>query len=77
MVQNSSGPATNPRFLADFLTTSQAAAVGLLAVAEVARTRTAIRLAQRSAILWPPAVGLKSNTVVRHVGVILPMVVAG
>ncbi|TNH29944.1 SWIM zinc finger family protein [Micromonospora orduensis] len=38
-LQTSGGPATNPRFFAGFLTTPQAAAAGLLAVAEVARTR--------------------------------------
>ncbi|MFB9850298.1 SWIM zinc finger family protein [Micromonospora andamanensis] len=38
-LQTSGGPAPNPRFFAGFLTTGQAAAVGLLAVAEVARTR--------------------------------------
>ncbi|WP_433528214.1 SWIM zinc finger family protein [Micromonospora sp. CA-263727] len=38
-LQTSGGPAPNPRFFTGFLTTPQAAAVGLLAVAEVARTR--------------------------------------
>lgn len=38
-LQTSGGPAPNPRFFTGFLTTGQAAAVGLLAVAEVARTR--------------------------------------
>ncbi len=38
-LQTSGGPAPNPRFFRGFLTTPQAAAVGLLAVAEVARTR--------------------------------------
>ncbi|MEU8191190.1 SWIM zinc finger family protein, partial [Micromonospora carbonacea] len=38
-LSTSGGPAPNPRFFSGFLTTPQAAAVGLLAVAEVARTR--------------------------------------
>jgi hypothetical protein len=38
-LQTSGGPVANPRFFAGFLTTPQAAAAGLLAVAEVARTR--------------------------------------
>ncbi len=38
-LQTSGGPTPNPRFFTGFLTTGQAAAVGLLAVAEVARTR--------------------------------------
>ncbi|MER5334620.1 SWIM zinc finger family protein [Micromonospora sp. NPDC002717] len=38
-LQTSGGPAPNPRFFTGFLTTPHAAAVGLLAVAEVARTR--------------------------------------
>ncbi|GAA2572611.1 SWIM zinc finger domain-containing protein [Winogradskya consettensis] len=38
-LQTSGGPAANPRFFTGFLTTPQAAAAGLLAVAEVARTR--------------------------------------
>ncbi|MBO4207706.1 SWIM zinc finger family protein [Micromonospora echinofusca] len=38
-LSTSGGPAPNPRFFTGFLTTPQAAAVGLLAVAEVARTR--------------------------------------
>ncbi|HEX5543531.1 MAG TPA: SWIM zinc finger family protein [Micromonospora sp.] len=38
-LQTSGGPAVNPRFFSGFLTTPQAAAAGLLAVAEVARTR--------------------------------------
>ncbi|PZV99125.1 SWIM zinc finger [Micromonospora phaseoli] len=38
-LQTSGGPTPNPRFFSGFLTTAQAAAVGLLAVAEVARTR--------------------------------------
>ncbi|MGN9768886.1 SWIM zinc finger family protein [Micromonospora sp. SD12] len=38
-LQTSGGPTPNPRFFTGFLTTAQAAAVGLLAVAEVARTR--------------------------------------
>ncbi|MFI7081162.1 SWIM zinc finger family protein [Micromonospora sp. NPDC049903] len=38
-LQTSGGPTPNPRFFRGFLTTPQAAAVGLLAVAEVARTR--------------------------------------
>jgi hypothetical protein len=38
-LQTSGGPAANPRFFAGFLTTAAAAAAGLLAVAEVARTR--------------------------------------
>ncbi|WP_229402362.1 SWIM zinc finger family protein [Micromonospora okii] len=38
-LSTSGGPAPNPRFFAGFLTTPQPAAVGLLAVAEVARTR--------------------------------------
>jgi hypothetical protein len=37
--QTSGGPAPHPRFFTGFLTTPQPAAVGLLAVAEVARTR--------------------------------------
>lgn len=38
-LQTSGGPAANPRFFSGFLTTPVAAAAGLLAVAEVARTR--------------------------------------
>ncbi|WP_033345302.1 SWIM zinc finger family protein [Catenuloplanes japonicus] len=38
-LQTSGGPAANPRFFTGFLTQPGAAAVGLLAVAEVARTR--------------------------------------
>lgn len=38
-LQTSGGPAANPRFFSGFLTTPAAAAAGLLAVAEVARTR--------------------------------------
>jgi hypothetical protein len=38
-LQTCGGPAANPRFFAGFLTTPTAAAAGLLAVAEVARTR--------------------------------------
>ncbi|MGC4763398.1 SWIM zinc finger family protein [Micromonospora sp. DT46] len=38
-LQTSGGPAPHPRFFTGFLTTPQAAAAGLLAVAEVARTR--------------------------------------
>ncbi|GAB3137560.1 SWIM zinc finger domain-containing protein [Micromonospora sonneratiae] len=38
-LQTSGGPAANPRFFTGFVTTPAAAAVGLLAVAEVARTR--------------------------------------
>jgi hypothetical protein len=38
-LQTSGGPAANPRFFTGFLTAPQAAAAGLLAVAEVARTR--------------------------------------
>lgn len=38
-LQTSGGPAANPRFFDGFLTTPRAAAAGLLAVAEVARTR--------------------------------------
>lgn len=38
-LQTSGGPAANPRFFSGFLTTPRAAAAGLLAVAEVARTR--------------------------------------
>ncbi|MFV2101025.1 hypothetical protein [Micromonospora sp. LOL_024] len=38
-LQTSGGPTPNPRFFSGFLITPQAAAVGLLAVAEVARTR--------------------------------------
>ncbi|GGM67796.1 hypothetical protein GCM10007977_081980 [Dactylosporangium sucinum] len=38
-LQTSGGPAANPRFFSGFLTTPPAAAAGLLAVAEVARTR--------------------------------------
>lgn len=38
-LQTSGGPALNPRFFSGFLTTPRAAAAGLLAVAEVARTR--------------------------------------
>ncbi|UWP86342.1 SWIM zinc finger family protein [Dactylosporangium fulvum] len=38
-LQTCGGPAANPRFFSGFLTTPQAAAAGLLAVAEVARTR--------------------------------------
>ncbi|WP_434742700.1 SWIM zinc finger family protein [Micromonospora sp. SH-82] len=38
-LQTSGGPAPHPRFFDGFLTTPHAAAVGLLAVAEVARTR--------------------------------------
>ncbi|MEU6077806.1 SWIM zinc finger family protein [Micromonospora sp. NPDC047074] len=38
-LQTSGGPTPNPRFFTGFLTTPQAAAIGLLAVAEVARTR--------------------------------------
>ncbi|WDZ83465.1 SWIM zinc finger family protein [Micromonospora cathayae] len=38
-LQTSGGPTANPRFFTGFLTAPQAAAAGLLAVAEVARTR--------------------------------------
>ncbi|SCF22183.1 SWIM zinc finger [Micromonospora chokoriensis] len=38
-LQTSGGPAANPRFFSGFFTTPAAAAAGLLAVAEVARTR--------------------------------------
>lgn len=38
-LQTSGGPAPNPRFFSGFLTTPRVAAAGLLAVAEVARTR--------------------------------------
>ncbi|MGE7316747.1 hypothetical protein, partial [Staphylococcus capitis] len=38
-LQTCGGPAANPRFFSGFLTTPAAAAAGLLAVAEVARTR--------------------------------------
>ena len=38
-LQTCGGPAANPRFFAGFLTAPAAAAAGLLAVAEVARTR--------------------------------------
>jgi hypothetical protein len=38
-LQTSGGPAAHPRFFSGFLTTPEPAAVGLLAVAEVARTR--------------------------------------
>ncbi|WP_433219839.1 SWIM zinc finger family protein [Dactylosporangium sp. CS-047395] len=38
-LQTSGGPEANPRFFAGFLTTPPAAAAGLLAVADVARTR--------------------------------------
>ncbi|MEE6308782.1 SWIM zinc finger family protein [Plantactinospora veratri] len=38
-LQTSGGPAANPRFFSGFLTTPRAAAAGLLAVAEVARSR--------------------------------------
>lgn len=38
-LQTSGGPVANPRFFSGFLTTPRAAAAGLLAVAEVARTR--------------------------------------
>lgn len=38
-LQTSGGPTTHPRFFTGFVTAAEAAAVGLLAVAEVARTR--------------------------------------
>lgn len=38
-LQTSGGPARNPRFFAGFMTAPEATALGLLAVAEVARTR--------------------------------------
>nr|BFE60960.1 SWIM zinc finger domain-containing protein [Dactylosporangium thailandense] len=38
-LQTSGGPAANPRFFSGFLTTPPAAAAGLIAVADVARTR--------------------------------------